>query len=234
MKNTLSSFPFARVLQKSLMWMNARNPREQLTLFFGALIAVVMLWNMLLYKPLQVSIKKKQVEIRDIKEQVEKMDIETQNVLQELERIGNTSEQESTTRENLAAQSKKLEEALGGIKSDLISPQQMIAALREMLNRQQGLQLLSLDTVPAQAVGAADKQVIGADGQTMPGIYEHTITLVLLGDYFSVLNYLRSLDSLDWRLFWDRMDYKVVEYPKAQVTIKLHTFSAEKGFISGR
>ena len=230
------------VAHQAIEWINARSSRERIILFGATVLAIYVAWNMLLYKPLQASVKKQRAEIIYVNEQIEKIDDEIAKIVKALDELDDQGNQEVATRAKLLEKAKILDEQLGILTSDLISPAQMITALRAMLDRQTGLKLLSLDTAPAQALqtsvanladSKSDKVVGVGDGSIMPGIYKHEITIVLLGDYFSTLNYLRSLESLGWRLFWDSLRYEVVSYPTAQVTIKLHTLSSKKGFIGG-
>jgi MSHA biogenesis protein MshJ len=232
-KNKIDFSGLGILFHRGMVWLNARNNRERFILFFGSIIGVTLLWNGAFYRPLQASIKKRHAEIAELREQIEKIDAETNNVMVILEKTQETGSGEQVTRDSLLEQVKRLDEALGGVKADFVSPQQMIMALRTMLERQSGLQLVRLDTATKEAAelkNAADKNSVAT---TIPGFYEHNITIVLQGDYFSLLQYLRSLDALGWRLFWDKLDYKVITYPQAEITLKLHTLSAEKGFGGG-
>jgi MSHA biogenesis protein MshJ len=59
-------------------------------------------------------------------------------------------------------------------------------------------------------------------------LYQHTFRIEFLSDYFSTLQYLKSIEQLPWPIYWDTMDYKVQEYPKADITIKFHVLSIQK------
>ncbi len=219
---------------RHLAWLDARSTRERLILFLAAVVFIYTFWNMLLYKPIKASIYKRRNDIVQVSEKTKKIDQEIAEVIELVEEGSDDISDDLTTRAQLLERAKVLDEKLGILTSDLISSSQMVTALRAMLERQQGLHLLSLDTAPAKQLETDDELEDSNDlAASLPGIYKHEITIVLLGDYFSVLNYLRALESLGWRLFWDSMEYKVLMYPTAQITIKLHTLSSQKGFISG-
>jgi len=48
-------------------------------------------------------------------------------------------------------------------------------------------------------------------------------SLVLRGDYFSIMECLQRLEALKWDVFWDKLDYAVDHYPKAIAKIEFFT-----------
>lgn len=65
----------------------------------------------------------------------------------------------------------------------------------------------------------------------LPEVYQHGLQVVFQGDYHSTLSYLRKLEQLPWKFYWDEVTYEVLQYPKAQISIRIHTLSLEKGWI---
>lgn len=61
-----------------------------------------------------------------------------------------------------------------------------------------------------------------AEKKATISFYEHDIIFKFLGSYFDVANYLQAVEKLDWPLYWDKMDYKVIRYPTAEVTLQIH------------
>ena len=47
--------------------------------------------------------------------------------------------------------------------------------------------------------------------------------LVLRGDYFEIMNYLKRLEEIPWRLYWDKFDYTVSKYPEGVATVLFYT-----------
>lgn len=54
-------------------------------------------------------------------------------------------------------------------------------------------------------------------------------TLKLQGDYFAILNYLRRMEQLEWQLYWDKLDYEVLNWPQATATIEFYTLRPVNG-----
>ena len=59
------------------------------------------------------------------------------------------------------------------------------------------------------------------------GRYE--LRLELEGSYLGTLRYLRALEALPWKFFWESVDYEVIEYPLARVTLQIYTLGLLKG-----
>jgi len=61
------------------------------------------------------------------------------------------------------------------------------------------------------------------------GVYKHSVRITLKGQYFFVVDYLKRLESLSWRFYWEFIDYEVEVYPTATVTLEVYTLSTDKG-----
>ena len=55
--------------------------------------------------------------------------------------------------------------------------------------------------------------------------------MVLTGSYFALTAVLERLDALPWSLGWQSIDYKVTEYPDAELTLHLLTVSDHESYI---
>ncbi len=215
-------------LDQLIDWIDSRNNRERLLILGAGLVVIYLLWSFLLLEPLKARKLALNREMITINTQIKKLSEQSEKIIADAKEDEGAEVIERAMQ--LRQHAKVLNQRLGILTSDLITPEQMISALRLMLVQQPGLVLKSLETSPAEAVktdAKAQSQIANS------GIYRHEITLVLAGDYFSTLNYLKDLENLGWSLFWDSLDYKVTLYPEANVTIKLHTLSNEAGIISG-
>lgn len=50
--------------------------------------------------------------------------------------------------------------------------------------------------------------------------------LEIKGNYLSILNFLSGIEKLSWQLFWQKMDFKVGEYPNSTARITFYTLKA--------
>jgi len=132
--------------------------------------------------------------------------------------------------------------ALKGIDQDLshfsqgfIPPYKMAQVLKQLLAVNQSLQLKSfgLEAVKSIVIGKETKEDKTQKNKNMEvAFYEHGMSLTIVGDYFSLLNYVKSLRKIKEKLFVSQFQYKVMEYPKAELKLVISTVSADEKFIA--
>ncbi len=129
----------------------------------------------------------------------------------------------------MQARIEKLDKELAGFTVDLISPTQMAKLLEDMLNRETDLILEKLETLPAEPVV---KSLSTKGSKKKSGRYfQHAVVMELRGTYFSTLHYLELLEDLPWDFYWDDLHFQTLSYPEARITMRLHTLSAQIGWI---
>ncbi len=146
-----------------------------------------------------------------------------------------------------------LEQSLQTLSVGLIPADKLPDALHEVLRSVGNLKLLGMETRAAarlqlqhEIVGeaaeepsddnkekAADKKVadVAEAEEDKVGVFKHAVVVSLEGSYFDVVAYLKALESLEWKVYWQGIDYRVDGYPKAQVTIEVYTLSTEEGLL---
>lgn len=116
-----------------------------------------------------------------------------------------------------------LDEQLDGRVSSLVTPVQMSALMEKVLQHSRKLKLLSLESLPpVQLVGGEDK-----------GYYIHPVRLSLRGRYFDLISYLEQLEALPVQYYWRSLDYKVDNYPWADIQLEVYTLGVSEDFIGG-
>lgn len=93
-----------------------------------------------------------------------------------------------------------------------------------------------LQTLPASAASSSSSS---ANATKSPAITSASnlgiptdrtqYTLKLQGDYFAILNYLQRMEQLEWQLYWDKLDYEVLNWPQAAATIEFYTLRPVDG-----
>ena len=106
----------------------------------------------------------------------------------------------------------------------MISPVEMVNALREILDRQDGLVLEHLELLAPESALVGDEQGVSR-------LYRHTVRIELSGDFATTLRYLRAVEALDWSLYWESLDYQVLEHPQARVRLHLYTLNEQEGWL---
>ena len=201
---------------------NAMSLRER-GLVFGALVAVLIVaWDGLLMKPLD---RKKQT----LNQQLESLQTNMNQLTASLtgENGGDpftiALTKQRSLQESLAAVDAQLQTVAAG----LIPPPRMVAALRDVIDRQRGLRLISLKNLPSQSL------VPPVDPNQPPtaGPFVHPIEMVVEGDYLTVLKYLESVEALDWRFYWQSLELISTDYPANRVRIRLNSLSMDREWL---
>ena len=120
-----------------------------------------------------------------------------------------------------------------------VAPERMAGMLREMLAGQQGLTLVTLSNLPVTSLsqsptGAADAgdAAAGAKDADDSGPFLHPVEMVVEGSYGDIVSYLRSLESLSWRVYWQRLELDAGVYPRNRVRIVIGALSLSRDWIS--
>lgn len=120
--------------------------------------------------------------------------------------------------------------------AELVTPEQMKAVLQSLLQAQQGLSLVAMQSFsePVQLPDPDHPVEQSNKPSTAPVLlYRHGLVLQLEGGYFDLLSYLQAVQGSGWKLNWDRLDYVVGESGpgRAQITLKLFTLSRKAGWV---
>jgi MSHA biogenesis protein MshJ len=104
-----------------------------------------------------------------------------------------------------------------------VPPRLMAKVLNDLLNQNQQLLLIKLDTLPVTTLRTEKNQFFP--------VYKHGLILTFSGVYSDTLTYLKSIESLPWRITWDSIEYQVKNYPLAETTIRAYTLSFEESWL---
>jgi MSHA biogenesis protein MshJ len=136
--------------------------------------------------------------------------------------------------------------------STLVSPDQMVEVLQQMLPHDGKLKLVDLHSLGRDELGADGraKPANPAPGTTAPGanasgtavhdaaaagngpvIYRHGVELTLEGSWNDLVDYLRALEHMPRRVLWGGLSMKVDRYPTVVLTVRLYTLSLDRGWL---
>lgn len=147
--------------------------------------------------------------------------------------------------ERLEAESLKLDEDIGRLTTALVAPRQMVKLLENVLENDSKMKLISLVNLPKEDVtfylkGPEDGKAavnkyesnenkltqINKDEEGL--IYKHTFEIEMTSTYESTVNYLKRIDQLPWKVFWQDLVYKAEKYPNGSLKIKIYTLSTSR------
>jgi MSHA biogenesis protein MshJ len=122
----------------------------------------------------------------------------------------------------LAVMKARLNDQLGV----LLTPDQAVEVLKQVLDQEKGLKLREVDAATRPLTGT---EFMPDTAAQVAGIARYDLQLQLEGSYLATLRYLHTLDELPWRFFWEDVDFKVIEYPNAHVTLNIYTLGLREG-----
>lgn len=150
----------------------------------------------------------------------------------------------------LKQQLQEQDEYLQSRQDRLVEPNMMPGLLRQVLDKNDHLQLVELKTLPvglliekpvasndagAAAAKPAD-QNMGVRGQLQSNvqkrIFKHGVQITVRGGYLDMLRYVAALEKLPMRMFWGEASLIVDKYPDGELTLTLYTLSLDKTWLT--
>lgn len=204
---------------------DALSKRERVLGFLAAMAVVFGLWSVLVLDPFTAGAKAYQAQLAQLNQERAALDAQRAAVLARAQLDPNKPLRERL--EALKARIAKVDEAIQAKTGDFIPPSRMARLLEDLLAAHQGVTLVRLENLPPQAITLGE----GGGAHVAP-VYRHGLEIEFRADYFSTLEFLQAAEELPWHLSWDRLEYKVEEYPRARVILRIHTLSAQEDWIS--
>lgn len=217
---------------------DALSGRERVMILVLVLAILVGAWFNLLWYPQSVLQGQIKNNIEEIDGQIELLDTQLGGLVKQAERDPN--EKINQELEQLKRLIAEMEGQIKGTTAALIEPREMAQLLEQILLSNDALQLVQLSTLktePLMGSQKADAEKPDAPVIDDPArvaeknIYRHAFVIEFEGSYLAVLNYLKALEALPGRFFWDGIELEVADYPTARVRLQLHTLSLSEGWI---
>lgn len=215
-----------------LEYFNNLSVRERVLVLVATLVVVHMAWEQLLMNPLQHQQQRSTAELEQQRQRLDEIDAKTKILVSRYTNDPDASVNQKL--ENLRSQITTLDERIDAAAEALIDPPQMALVLEQLLNRENVLRLMRLETLPPKALNeeAAEQDEKGdLPTDVLPNVYEHGFVVEFEGDYRSTVRYLHALEELPWRFFWDGVEFHVNDYPLATVRLHMHTLSLSEAWI---
>ncbi len=113
---------------------------------------------------------------------------------------------------------------------ELIEPDDMFQLMQQMIFSESKLKLTGLKRKLVRPAFEPDPQDEQKDEQ-QPEIYRHVMLVSFQGGYQNILKYIQSLESLEWKLIWDKISLELDEYPNINVEIEISTLSDSQHWV---
>lgn len=211
--------------------------REQVLLVAAVLVAIVILWFMLISEPLYLDTKKLSTELNTVEQGVHKLKKQHQSLIarRASDPHRDLKDRITLTDQQLEKINKQLAEKFHG----LIEPKQMAQVLESVLKKHKNLKLLSVRSLVSEQLiqpqeNSEDDQSRVAEDEHQEArveVFRHGLQIEFEGNYLATLDYLKTLEELDWEFYWDAVQLEVTDYPASRVVITVHTLSLRDSWI---
>ena len=226
------------LLQTLNQRINARSLRERIIITVTALVALFFGWSALLLDQQAAEISSLKKAIDQETSAIQSMQLIQKSISEQLASDPNRAEQ--LRLERYRAEAERIDKELSERTLEFISPQQMVEVLKDLIRKEQGLRLVSLESIPPEdplqdMKDGAGEPESGAESKSAveepSGAYLHTLQLRFRGDYINAMRYIQHLESLQWRFIWKSVSIQLEEYPVTNVELQLQTLGLTEGWI---
>ena len=178
----------------------ALTQREKIIVVAAIIIGLWFGWDNFFYQPTH---KKQQAllqELISLKQQIS----DQQLIAIKLENSPHTDPNLNNQNKlvELKAEYNRLQELMMQGDKNFVPPHLMAVALSDILNRNNQLTLIKLNTLPVTTL-------LKSKQPQLHPIYKHGLAITFSGSYLDTLNYLKALESLPWHFIWESIDYQV-------------------------
>ncbi len=223
--------PLAQSLRQAGEWIDKRSLRER-ALLFGSIILVLVLASVnAFFAPMHARQVKLEKEFNAKLEQVRYFEVQIQELIAQSKK-----DPDKENRARLAQLRKKLhtlDASLAGVTQGLVSPREMAKLVEQVLAKNRRLEVVKVESLPPAPLVEAGGELDGAE-TVEPSeqlIYKHGMYIELKGGYLDILNYLKALEAMPWKMFWGRVTLVSERYPVSRLRLIVYTLSLHEGWI---
>lgn len=212
---------------------DSRILRERVLIFLTLLALIFFVWDLLVQGG--IDRKQKSLQADAARLATEQQALEGQLSALTLSMASDPAIAKKKEIGSLTATISGVEARLAGLSQGLISADLLPKALEDVLQRTASVKLLQVRTLAAtelqlskakaDPMGTVKTEVLGA------GVYKHGVLIRVAGSYAQLINLMTEIEALNWKFYWESLDYTVTEYPNAEIDIRVFTLSSEEGLL---
>lgn len=196
--------------------------RQRVLLFLAVVCVLVFAVESAFTGPLRAKQRRLAAEIGQQQKEIATLQAEVQRLVQ-----GNTVDPDAANRRREAVLREDLRQLNARVVDEqrrFTPPERMRGVLEELLEKNKGLSLVDLKTLPPVPIAA---QRAGTSG----GMYRHGMELTVRGSYGELYEYLRALERLPSQLYWGRAEFSVDAHPRLTLKLTVHTLSFDRAWL---
>jgi MSHA biogenesis protein MshJ len=204
--------------------------RERVLVFAAAAFLVLSLIDYAFLEPLLVRQKALSAQVVQQQEKMKEVQSQLAALLQAQQADANSPQRERIRA--LRLQIAEGDSYLQGRRDKLVPPEKMAQLLEQVLNKNAGLRLVALETLPVSlliepSADAEAVQLTGSENQ----IFKHGVKITVRGSYADLTQYLAALEKMPTQMFWGVAKMDVVQHPTVELSLTLYTLSLDKTWL---
>jgi MSHA biogenesis protein MshJ len=203
--------------------------RERVIMLVVAIVVVYGIGQFLFLDPKNAAIGTLKNQIQSAQQELEALKTETKILTFALQ-VG-PNQQERLKISQLESDIQRLDERLNKATRELLPPETMVEVLKSLLTQQRDLKLVLMKNMPVKTLVSPKDASVDSGLPSNVGLYKHGFVMKVQGPYMKVHRFLSHIEQQEWKFFWDKLQYQVVEYPTAEVRIEVYTLSTQEGWI---
>jgi MSHA biogenesis protein MshJ len=201
-------------------WVQGRNRRELTLLIIAGCILIYAFWYLLISRSIVNRERSLNNQIIALTEQINLTREQASSIVRIAKQF--STNQKLEVSQALSTRSEKLQKTIEGSASNLDLQKNIKNLLKDILNQpEKGVYLLDVKNLGNEPLipPGTDTSHLPA---TLKNINKYGVQLTLRSNYFSAIRYLALLEKLPWHLYWESLEYKVIDYPQADIIIKFY------------
>lgn len=223
---------------------DARTARERVLILATSSVVVYTLMQSLLLGPVLAEQRRLVQETRNDQAESGKMAVQLQTLARD--KTADPDALLKTRLADLGDRQAQLQRQIDAQSAELVPPYKMPAVLEKILANHPRLQLIEVKTLARVSISLEKESASGepaaqgrepktpaAAAEKKPNeIYRHGVEVTMRGGYLDLLAYLKQIESLPVRMFWDKLSLSVTTYPSVTMRLVVYTISLEKVWLT--
>lgn len=204
---------------------DAMSLRERGLIFITLLVALYFMAVNILFGPANTEKDRLQKQVNQLRDETRALELQVQSLAG-----GGENNPEAIKRRKIASLQenlKTMDAALSRVTAGLVPPREMTKLVEQMLLKNRGLEVVKVESLPSTPLVEGTTET--APEGTM--VYKHGMRIELKGNYLDILRYLKSLEGLEWKVFWGQVTLQTEKYPVSKVSLLIYTLSTHQGWI---
>lgn len=206
---------------------DAMSLRERGLIFVTLLVALYFVAVNMLFGPMYAKKDRLQQQINQLHEETRALESQVQVIVG-----GGENDPEAAKRKKIASLQENLKSidlALNHATAGLVPPKEMTKLVEQMLVKNHGLEVIKMESLPSTPLIEGGAETGKGSSDSM--VYKHGMRIELKGNYLDILRYLRSLEGLEWKVFWGQVTLQTEKHPVSKVSLLIYTLSTRQAWI---